>query len=114
MVLQVKDILIVLNRLYSSELSIAMLMTDDSQMRSGSSTEEERVWKNMNGIKKKIESILKEYEMSLSEDQLWRGLGVNRIRKSDLKRILRNLEDNNKIIYRKGSIVWAIEDHKYR
>lgn len=90
-----------LNRLYSSELSIAMLMTDDSQMRSGPSTD---------GIEKKIESILKEYEMSLSEDQLWRGLGVNRIRKSDLKKILRNLEDNNKIIYRKGSIVWAIED----
>jgi hypothetical protein len=83
-------------------------MTDDSQMRS--STEEEHGWKNMDGIEKKIESILKEYEMSLSEDQLWRGLGVNRIRKSDLKRILRNLEDNNKIIYRKGSIVWAIED----
>jgi hypothetical protein len=85
-------------------------MTEHSQMRSGSSTEEEHGWKNMDGIEKKIESILKEYEMSLSEDQLWRGLGVNRIRKSDLKRILRNLEDNNKIIYRKGSIVWAIED----
>ena len=85
-------------------------MTDDSQMRSGSSTEEEHGWKNMDGIEKKIESILKEYEMSLSEDQLWRGLGVNRIRKSDLKRILRNLEVNNKIIYRKGSIVWTIED----
>lgn len=83
-------------------------MTDDSQMRTGSSTE--HGWKNMDGIEKKIESILKEYEMSLSEDQLWRGLGVNRIRKSDLKRILRNLEVNNKIIYRKGSIVWAIED----
>lgn len=87
-----------------------MLMTEDIQMRSGSSTEEEHGWKNMDRIEKKIESILKEYEMSLSEDQLWRGLGANRIRKSDLKRILRNLEDNNKIIYRKGSIVWAIED----
>lgn len=99
-----------LNRLYSSELSIAMLMTGDSQMRSGSSTEEEQGRKNRDGIEKKIENILKEYEMSLSEDQLWRGLGVNRMRKSDLKRILRNLEENNKIIYRKGSIVWAMED----
>jgi hypothetical protein len=84
-------------------------MTEDIRMRSGFSTKEYG-WKNTDGIEKKIESILKEYEMSLSEDQLWRGLGGNRIRKSDFKRILRNLEDNNKIIYHKGSIIWAIED----
>jgi transposase len=63
-----------------------------------------------NRIEKKIENILKEYQMYLSEDQLRRGLG-NQIRKSDLKRILNDLEDSNKITYKKGSIVWTFADN---
>ena len=49
-----------------------------------------------NPIEKKIENILKEYQMNLSVDQLSNGLG-SQISKSDLKRILKNLNDNHKI-----------------
>jgi hypothetical protein len=58
-----------------------------------------------NPIEKKIENILKEYQMNLSVDQLSNGLG-SQISKSDLKIILKNLNDNHKITYHKGSIVW--------
>jgi hypothetical protein len=65
------------------------------------SREEETI----NPIEKKIENILKEYQMNLSVDQLSNGLG-SQIAKSDLKRILKNLNENHKITYHKGSIVW--------
>jgi hypothetical protein len=58
-----------------------------------------------NSIEKKIENILREYQMNLSVDQLSNGLG-SQISKSDLKRILKNLNDDHKIIYHKGTIVW--------
>ena len=59
----------------------------------------------INPIEKKIEDILKEYQINLSVDQLSNGLG-SQISKSDLKRILKNLNDNHKITYHKGSIIW--------
>jgi galactitol-specific phosphotransferase system IIB component len=58
-----------------------------------------------NPIAKKIENILKEYQMNLSVDQLSNGLG-SQISKADLQVILKNLNDNHKITYHKGSIVW--------
>jgi hypothetical protein len=59
----------------------------------------------INPIEKKIENILREYQMNLSVDQLSNGLG-SQISKSDLKRILKNLNDDHKITYHKGTIVW--------
>ena len=60
-------------------------------------------------IEEMIGNIIKESQMYLSEDQLRRGLG-NQVRKSDFTTVLKNLENNKKIIYHKGSIVWAFND----
>lgn len=55
-------------------------------------------------IEKMIANIVKESEMYLSEDQLRRGLG-SQIRKSDLSKVLRRLENDKKIFYKQGYIV---------
>lgn len=64
-------------------------------------------------MEKMIENIIKESQMYLSEDQLRRGLG-SQIRKSDLSKILRRLENNKKIIYKKGSIVCGDGEQRQR
>jgi transposase len=64
-------------------------------------------------IEEMIGNIIKESQMYLSEDQLRRGLG-SQVRKSDFNRVLKNLENNKKIIYRKDSIVWSFDDNSSR
>jgi hypothetical protein len=56
-------------------------------------------------IEKMIVNVMKESKLCLSEDQLRRGLGT-KIRKTDFDRVLKNLKNNKKMIFHRGSIFY--------